>query len=159
MSAERLIHLCKERHLTISCAESVTGGLIASAIVDIPGSSSVFQESYVTYSNEAKTKILSINPAYFLSNDVVSEKIALEMAKGLRKRTMAEIVIATTGIAGPTGGTKAIPVGTVCFAVGHKDHFVTETRRFEGSRNEIRRLACEAAIQLAERTILGETHE
>jgi PncC family amidohydrolase len=130
--------------------------LIASAIVDVPGSSAVFQEAYVTYSNEAKTKTLSINPAYFLSNDVVSEKIALEMAKGLRKRTLAEVVIASTGVAGPSGGTKAIPVGTVCIAVGHKDHFVTATFRLEGDRNEIRRLACEAAIQLAVKTILGE---
>jgi len=156
MNAERLVSLCKERHLTISCAESVTGGMIASAIVDIPGSSAVFSESYVTYSNEAKTKTLSINPAYFLSNDIVSEKIALEMAKGLRKRTMAEVVIATTGVAGPTGGTKAIPVGTVCIACGHKERFVTITKHLEGNRNEIRRQAAEAAIQFAVDTILGD---
>jgi PncC family amidohydrolase len=156
MNAERLVSLCKEHHLTISCAESVTGGMVASAIVDIPGSSAVFSESYVTYSNEAKTKILSINPAYFLSNDVVSEKIALEMAKGLKKRTMAEVVIATTGVAGPSGGTKAIPVGTVCIACGHKDHFATFTKHFEGNRNEIRRQACEAAITCAIDTILGD---
>lgn len=156
MIAERLVSLCKEHHLTISCAESVTGGMIASAIVDVPGSSAVFSESYVTYSNEAKTKILSINPAYFLSNDVVSEKIALEMAKGLRKRTMAEVVIATTGVAGPSGGTKAVPVGTVCIACGHKERFTTITHHFEGDRNEIRRQAAEAAIRFAIVTVQGD---
>ncbi len=155
MSAERFVSLLKDRKLKVATAESVTGGLIAASIVDIPGSSKVLGEAYVAYSLEAKTKVLGINPALFLSHEVVSERIALEMAKGLKRKTSVDVVIATTGIAGPDGGTKTIPVGTVCIAIGYKELFHTETLHLTGTRNEIRKAAVEAAFASSIQIILG----
>ena len=156
MLAERFVSLLKERKLKVSTAESVTGGMIVSSIVDIAGSSKVLGEAYVAYSLESKTKVLGINPALFLSHDIVSERIALEMAKGLKRKTSVDVVIATTGVAGPDGGTKLIPVGTVCIAIGYKELFHTQTLHLQGTRNEIRKAAVEAAFETSIQLIQGE---
>jgi PncC family amidohydrolase len=143
---EQIVKLCKQRNYKISTAESVTGGLIASIIINVPGASEVINEAYITYSDDSKVKNLSINPALFLSHDIVSERIALEMVKGLRKKTYAEVCIATTGYAGPKS-SKGVPVGTVCIGISIEDKVYTAVRLFVGSRNEIRQAAAQFALE------------
>lgn len=144
---EQLIQVLRQKKWKIATVESVTGGLIASTLVSIPHASDVFSEGFITYTSEAKVKILGLNQAWLLSYDVVSEKIASEMAKALKKKTYANIVVSTTGYAGPNSGNKNIPVGTICYSIGIENQWVTETRVFQGSRNEIREAACQHILK------------
>lgn len=114
---EELVKILKERGWTISTAESCTGGLVASKLVEVDGVSSVLNEAYVTYAPEAKEKILGVSLKIIDVYGVVSETVAEHMAKGLHNVTGADVCLAITGIAGPTGGTDKNPVGTVCFAI------------------------------------------
>ena len=100
-----------ENNLTISSVESCTGGLLSSKLTDVSGSSSFVRLNLVTYSNEAKQKMLNVNEATLNNFGAVSEECAFEMAKGLYELTKSDICVSTTGIAGPTGGTKEKPVG------------------------------------------------
>ena len=101
----------------ISFAESCTGGMLASKLVNVAGSSAVMNESYVTYSEDAKMKILGVEKETIDKYDVVSNEVAIEMANGVCAKTGSEVGVAVTGYAGPSGGTKDIPVGTVCFSI------------------------------------------
>ncbi|NTV24890.1 MAG: competence/damage-inducible protein A [Chlorobiaceae bacterium] len=114
---EVLVHLLIERGLTVAVAESCTGGLIASRLTDVPGSSACFLQGMVTYSNEAKQSLLGVSPGTLERHGAVSEHVALEMARGCLERSGADIAVATTGIAGPGGGTAEKPVGMLCLAV------------------------------------------
>lgn len=114
---EVLVHLLIERGLTVAVAESCTGGLIASRLTDVPGSSACFLQGMVTYSNEAKQSLLGVSPGTLKRHGAVSEHVALEMARGCLERSGADIAVATTGIAGPGGGTAEKPVGMLCLAV------------------------------------------
>lgn len=136
--ALRLVQLLKSKNYMISFAESATGGLLASSIVDIPLASSVLAESLVTYSNEAKIKYLGVNSKTIEEYNVVSEEITYEMAKGLNKLTNSNICVSVSGVAGPTGGTKEIPVGTICFGFYINGDIKTTTMHFTGERNEVR---------------------
>ncbi|MGB8337720.1 MAG: CinA family protein [Burkholderiales bacterium] len=132
----------------LATAESCTGGGIGEAITRIPGSSHWFDRGFITYSNHAKQEMLGVSPQTILQFGAVSEETAREMARGTLERSRAHIAIAVTGIAGPNGGSPLKPVGTVCIAWVIKDmppH--AKTFHFDGSRNEVRRLTIEAAIQ------------
>ena len=109
-----------DNNLTISTAESCTGGLVSSRLTDIAGSSNYIRENYVTYANEAKSKLLGVREETLIQYGAVSEQCAREMASGLLKRTGSDIVLCTTGIAGPGGGTKDKPVGTMYVAAKNK---------------------------------------
>jgi nicotinamide-nucleotide amidase len=116
--AAELIALCTKRGLKIATAESCTGGLIAGVLTEIAGSSAVVDRGFVTYSNKAKTELLGV-PAELLDDPkigAVSEETARAMAEGALKRSNAHLVVAVTGIAGPTGGTAHKPIGLVHFA-------------------------------------------
>ena len=115
------------RHLTISTAESCTGGLISSRLTDVAGSSNYIKENYVTYANEAKSKILGVSEETLQKYGAVSEQCAREMAAGLLERTGSDLVLCTTGIAGPGGGTKDKPVGTMYVAA--KNKYVTKVKK------------------------------
>lgn len=111
---EELVQLLQKLHYHISCAESCTGGLLASSIVEVPAASSVFDMSFVTYANEAKTELVSVSPTTIEAYGVVSEEVAKEMAVGCATKAHAEVGVGISGIAGPTGATPKKPVGTVC---------------------------------------------
>lgn len=135
---------------TITTAESCTGGLLAGAITSVAGSSSVLQAGIVTYSNEAKTDLLGVDPLVIKEHGAVSEDTAAYMAVGALEFTDADVSLAITGIAGPDGGTKDKPVGTVWFAVGtvNGDDIDIHTGKylFEGNREDVRAAAVETAL-------------
>ena len=115
--AAALITAYADRNLRLATAESCTGGLIAAALTGVPGSSAVIEAGFVTYSNEAKARMLGIEPALIETNGAVSEPVALAMAEGARHRAGVEVAISVTGIAGPGGGTATKPVGLVHFGL------------------------------------------
>ena len=117
---EVIVKALLEKGLTVAVAESCTGGLVGSRLTDVAGSSGCFLEGLVTYSNQAKVRLLGVDPATIEQHGAVSEPVASEMARGCLERSGAEIAVATTGIAGPGGGTPVKPVGTVCVGVASK---------------------------------------
>jgi nicotinamide-nucleotide amidase len=132
----------KDRNLTLALAESCTGGLVAAKITDIAGSSAWFDRGFVTYSNESKIEMLGVRAETLEKYGAVSEQVATVMAHGALKNSHAQVAGSITGIAGPDGGSKEKPVGTVCFAwVGTKLPLSTTTKRFFGNREEIRQQA------------------
>lgn len=135
---ESVIKYLIRENITVATAESCTAGMIASALGDVPGVSSIFSEGYVTYSNDAKEKNLGVSHETLVAFGAVSEQTAKEMAEGVRKRTGARIGISATGIAGPDGGTDEKPVGLVYIGVC-VDGATTATRNlFSGSRTDVR---------------------
>ena len=135
---EKVFQELKRLGYHISFAESCTGGMLASKLVNVAGSSAVMNESYVTYSEEAKMKLLGVKKETIEKYDVVSNKVAIEMANGLWFKTGAEVAVSVTGYAGPTGGTEAIPVGTVSFSIIINNHEWTYQRFFKTDRNTFR---------------------
>ena len=139
---------------TVALAESCTGGLVSAALTEIPGSSSVFGSGYVTYSNEAKIKMLGVNEDILDTFGAVSVAVAWAMAQGALKKSGADIAVAISGVAGPDGGTEKKPVGTVVFAVaerGKDPEDMTADRKDFGvdkSRAEIRAFATLHALEL-----------
>lgn len=135
---EKVYQELKRLGYHISFAESCTGGMLASKLVNVSGSSAVMNESYVTYSEDAKMKILGVKKETIEKYDVVSKNVAIEMASGVQKITGSEVAVGVTGYAGPSGGTKDIPVGTVCFAIiiGNKEW--SYERFFKTDRNTLR---------------------
>jgi nicotinamide-nucleotide amidase len=132
----------KERSLTLALAESCTGGLVAQMVTSVAGSSAWFDRGFVTYSNAAKIEMLGVRAETLEKFGAVSEQIATVMAHGALKNSHAQLAGSITGIAGPDGGTKEKPVGTVCFAwVGTKLPLSTTTKRFFGNRQEVRQQA------------------
>ena len=127
-----------ENHITVSTAESCTGGLIAKTITDFSGSSEIFFEGYVTYSNEAKMKLLNVKEETLKRYGAVSEQTAEEMVAGLKKVSGCDICVAVTGIAGPGGGTPDKPVGLVYAAVSAYDKIIVKKLNLEGTREEVR---------------------
>ena len=118
--AERVVAENKAAGRVIATAESCTGGLVAAAITEVPGSSAVLGSGFVTYSNEAKMKMLDVNSDILDTFGAVSVAVAWAMAQGALKKSGADIAVAISGIAGPDGGTEKKPVGTVVFAVAEK---------------------------------------
>jgi nicotinamide-nucleotide amidase len=122
----------------VSTAESCTGGGIASAITDVPGASGWFEMGFVTYANAAKTRLLGVRAETLAQYGAVSEPVAAEMATGAQAAAGAELVVAVSGIAGPSGGSADKPVGTVCFGFASPQGVETETCHFHGDRAAIR---------------------
>ena len=148
MIEEKVVARLKEKGWQVTCAESCTGGMIAATLVNVAGVSDVFMESYVTYANASKHKLIGVEEETLESYGAVSRQVAEQMAKGAAKAASAQTAVAVTGIAGPDGGTPDKPVGLVyigCFVDGKT--VVTENH-FEGSRMEIRKQTTQAALTL-----------
>lgn len=143
---EELVYLLKKLGMTISTAESCTGGLVAKRITDVPGSSCIFNGSAVTYSNDSKLKILGVRGETLREHGAVSEETAREMVTGAGKVFGTDMSLSTTGIAGPDGGTPDKPVGTVCFGFRHGTNVTVEKLFFNGDRAMIRHIAALYAI-------------
>ena len=152
---EVLGKLLKKRKLTISVAESLTGGLVQHKLTQIPGSSDYFMGGIVSYSNEAKMELLGVRESSLKKYGAVSELVAKEMAEGVRKRLGADIGISTTGIAGPTGATATKPVGLVYLALSAKDIVIARKQIFGPDRNSVKQRSAQAALELARRYLLG----
>ena len=151
--SEILLYNCLEKNLTITSAESCTGGMIASSIVSISGSSAIFKSSVVTYSNDMKSKILNIPLKLITKNGAVSNIIAHNMASNVLNVMNADISIAVTGIAGPSGGNIDKPVGLVYIGIGTKKNVVTKKYLFKGNRLRIRQETTLEALKLSNEII------
>ncbi|ATD54037.1 nicotinamide-nucleotide amidohydrolase family protein [Clostridium chauvoei] len=139
--------LCKNK-LTISTAESCTGGLVAGKLISYPGISEVFKEGAITYSNEAKMKRLGVKAETLEKFGAVSEETAKEMAEGIAREAETDISVVTTGIAGPGGGTKEKPVGLVYIGIHIKGNTKVEKFNFNGNREEVREEAVLSALSM-----------
>lgn len=133
---------------TITTAESCTGGLLAGKILDVPGASSVYNEGHITYSNDAKVRILGVQEKTLEECGAVSPQTAAEMAIGAARIAEAEIALSTTGIAGPGGGTPEKPVGLIYVGCYLKGEVFTREFHFHGTREENRKATVEAALEL-----------
>ena len=155
MTVAELLEIARNCKLTIATAESCTGGMVASALTAIPGSSDVFDRGFVTYSNEAKTEMLGVPPETIGKFGAVSEEVAREMAEGAIARSRASIAVSITGIAGP-GGSEFKPEGRVCFGLAVKGKpTVSETREFNSiGRAEVRMGSRDHALAIIEKTLL-----
>jgi nicotinamide-nucleotide amidase len=145
--------LLVERGLRIGVAESCTGGLIASRLTDIPGSSRYVDQAVVVYSNEAKTELLGVPPDLLREHGAVSEPAALAMAQGIKARARAGIGVGVTGIAGPTGGTQEKPVGTVVVSAVTDAESRVRTFRFFGEREQVKFQASQSALDMVRRML------
>jgi nicotinamide-nucleotide amidase len=148
--AAELIDRCREHGLKIATAESCTGGLIAALLTSIAGSSDVVERGFVTYSNESKTELLGVSSALIQSHGAVSREVACAMAKGALEHSHADLAIAVTGVAGPSGGSVLKPVGLVHLVaqrrVGKPIH---HERRFgDRGRNQVRQACVIEAIAM-----------
>lgn len=153
-----VVRLLTKYELTLTTAESCTGGLLAGRIVNVPGVSEVFKEGFVTYSNKAKRKYLDVSKSTLKKYGAVSEETAREMAAGGVFASDADICVAVTGIAGPDGGTEEKPVGLVYIAIYMKEKITVREYHFRGNRERIREQAVVRALDLVRRTILENSH-
>ena len=144
--------LCS-KSLTISTAESCTGGMVASKLIGYPGISEVFKEGAITYSNEAKIKRLGVNKETLENFGAVSYETAVEMAQGIAREACTDIGISTTGIAGPGGGTNEKPVGLVYIAIKIKNKTVVKKFMFDGNREHVRYKATISALEMINKEI------
>lgn len=152
---EAVVRLLAKYELTVTTAESCTGGMIASKIVNVPGASDVFNEGFITYSNKAKRKILDVSKNTLKKYGAVSEQTAKEMALGGIFAADADACVAVTGLAGPDGGTEEKPVGLVYIACCIKDEVTVKECHFHGTRMEIREQSANAALDLLRTSILN----
>ena len=140
---------CRRAKMKIATAESCTGGLVAAALTEIPGSSDVIERGFVTYSNEAKQEMLAVSPGLILAFGAVSEPVARAMAEGALARSHADMAVSNTGLAGPGGGSLEKPDGLVHFGLARRGRATqTSHRIFGGDRAMVRRLAVEFALDL-----------
>ena len=132
----------------LSTAESCTGGLVSASITALAGSSEWFERGYITYSNQAKSEDIDVSQNLIEEYGAVSDQVARAMALGTKQNSGSDIALSITGIAGPTGGSPEKPVGTVCFAwVLANDQMISETKHFEGDRQQIRQQACDFSLR------------
>lgn len=153
--AEEIFARASAQGVTITCAESCTGGLVAAAITDVAGSSAIFERGFVTYSNRAKQEMLGVTAATLDAFGAVSEEVCAEMATGARAAAQADLAISVSGIAGP-GGSEFKPEGRVCFGLARSHGVHTETIEFTAlGRAQVRAAATRHALTL----ILGALKE
>ena len=153
--ATRVGRRLKAKKRRLVSAESCTGGWVAQAVTSIAGSSAWFERGFVTYSNEAKRELLGVKAATLRKYGAVSEETAREMARGAVARSKGNLALAVTGIAGPGGGIPDKPVGTVCFAWYYEKQSRSETRRFSGDRESVRRKSVIRALEGVLETLAG----
>ncbi len=151
-----VVRLLKKHELTVTTAESCTGGLLAARLVNVPGVSDVFREGFITYANRSKRKILDVSKSTLKKYGAVSEQTAKEMATGGVFATDADVCVAITGLAGPDGGTEEKPVGLVYIACYLREKVRVERYQFKGDRNKIREQSVVKALDLLRRSILEE---
>lgn len=152
---DAVVKLLKKHELTVTTAESCTGGLLAGTLVSVPGVSDVFKEGFVTYSNKAKRRLLDVSKSTLKKYGAVSPQTAKEMAKGGVFATDADVCIAITGLAGPDGATPEKPVGLVYIACYMNDKVQVEEFRFKGNRQKVREQSVVQALDLLRRSILA----
>lgn len=145
--------LLKKYQITITTAESATGGMIASTLINVPGISEFFTEGYVTYSNEAKVKMIHVSPETIDTYGVVSSETAADMAASAAKTAQTMAAVSVTGVAGPDGGTKECPVGLVFIGCYLNGKTVTERHMFSGDRMDVRKSAVKSALSLLKKCI------
>ncbi len=139
--------LLQKKRWLLATAESCTGGMISAACTDLAGSSAWFERGFVSYSNEAKTELLGVDAALIKRHGAVSEEVARAMASGAVAHSRAQVSVAVTGVAGPTGGSAAKPVGTVWFGFSLPGRLVSEVQRFDGDRAAVRSATVQHAVQ------------
>ncbi|MGN0458733.1 MAG: CinA family protein [Eubacterium sp.] len=145
---EQVVEKLLQLNYHISFAESCTGGLCCGTIVNVTNASKVLDVSFTTYANEAKIEFLGVSPDTILSNGVVSEEVAYEMALGVSEVAKSEVGVGITGVAGPGGGTEKKPVGMVCFGFCINGEVKTYTQYFgEIGRNQVRKSSVEFVLQ------------
>ena len=137
LKAKKLTELLISKNMSITVAESCTGGLLSSSLTSIPGASSYFNCGFITYSNESKIKMLNVDSQTIELFGAVSERVAYEMAVGAGQHSQSDLAISVTGIAGPSGGNAEKPVGMVCFGFYVEGEVSTTTQFFSGVRSEI----------------------
>jgi nicotinamide-nucleotide amidase len=151
-NVKHLSQLLESRHWKLATAESCTGGLLAAACTDVAGASAWFERGFVTYSNESKMEMLGVSAQILATEGAVSQAVAHAMAQGALARSQAQVAVAVTGIAGPTGGSDKKPVGTVWFGLAVNDKGTTRVettqRQFPGDRSAIREASVGFAIAL-----------
>ncbi len=148
MHNKELVNLLISKGYKISAAESCTGGLFAAKIVEVADASKVLDMSFVTYANSAKVKLVGVKEEMISQFGVVSEEVAIAMAKGVQKTSGAEVGVGISGIAGPSGATATKPVGMVCFGVAIGDKTISMTKYFgDLGRNIVREKAVEYIIE------------
>jgi nicotinamide-nucleotide amidase len=150
-STQTLASMLIARNWKIALAESCTGGLVCATLTELAGSSEWFERGYITYSNEAKTECLGVPNELIESFGAVSEQVANAMATGAQQASGANVAISITGIAGPSGGSKEKPVGTVCFGWAiqsstTESRIISKTMHFDGDRSAIREQAKDYAL-------------
>ena len=153
-----LLDLCRMRKLTIATAESCTGGLVAGALTDIPGSSDVIDRGFITYSNDAKRSMLGVNATTLATFGAVSKETATQMAVGALERAGVDLAVSITGIAGPGGAVPGKPVGLVHFAAAARDgRLIHREKRFgDVGRSEVRLRSVAEALAMLELLAGGE---
>ena len=158
-AARRLLALCRTRELKVATAESCTGGLVAAALTEIPGSSDVVDSGFVTYSNAAKQRMLGVTPLTLERAGAVSREAAEEMAQGALVHSGADIAVAITGIAGPGGATPGKPVGLVHFAAAVRGGRSVHREKRYGAigRRKVRLKSVAEALAMLELLARGET--
>jgi nicotinamide-nucleotide amidase len=153
---EWIVETLAQRQLTVSTAESCSGGLLASRLTDVPGSSAVFREGFVTYSNESKTKLLGVPAELIAAHGAVSRDVAVAMAEGARKNARADFALSLTGIAGPSGGSAEKPVGLVFIALARpRGETLCVEKKFLVDRATFKQLATQTALDLLRRDLMG----
>jgi nicotinamide-nucleotide amidase len=147
--------LLLQRKMTLSVAESCTGGLISGRITDVSGSSAYFERGVVSYSNAAKTALLGVPADLIERYGAVSRETAKAMAQGMRERAKTDLGLAVTGIAGPTGGTPEKPVGLVYIALASPDGVTVNEHRFLGTRSQVRQRTAQMAMDMVRRYLIA----
>jgi len=154
--AETVIGHAYAAGLTIATAESCTGGLVGSALTDVPGSSATYLGGVISYADEAKVTLVGVDPGLIAACGAVSDAVARAMAAGARDALGADIAVSVTGIAGPDGGSADKPVGTVWFGLAGPDGVEAQLRRFPGDRSAVRERSLMTALDLLRRALPGE---
>ena len=157
--AERVLELLRERGQTLATAESCTGGLIASMLTRIPGSSDAFHAGFVTYANDIKHNVLGVSDQVLAQQGAVSEPVVQQMARGAMERAGADYAVAVSGIAGPDGGSEDKPVGTVWLAWGDREHIRTRCLCWPVERTLFQTMVAAGALDAVRRLLLGIEQE
>ena len=156
---QELIALLRDRKLTVSFAESCTGGQLSAFVTEQAGISDIFMGSVVSYTNEAKIDVLGIRRDTLTNEGAVSVGIARQMAHGVRDKLKSSWSVAITGIAGPSGGTPLKPVGTVCFAVTGPDFEESRKEHFSGDRKDVQSQSVDYAVKFLTEALNGSAHK